>query len=347
MGLFDNVIEEAVKAGVLGAKISVDQFIHLNRSGQIEDAFDNYWDTLNNAKLINEKPNPPFPMQLIYAYLVENTRIIQIMERVMDLYTKGEALGILKINSVVWVRNTEEVFYKGHKSFSLNSALRPNMESVRRNAYYRLFGIDLTHGDPATPVNPNYNYFKSEIANVQFVPVFEKLMTEVWQAQINASNTSGVNTTDIIAIEHLIVQLQDMLLMRRCENREDFFNNYRDTTLAKEEFNSVLLAYWFFSIINFNSQICQDLQAEAVTPGERLIKIGKKVGLPAHTKSDDMLELAGLMSVFLRMIERDEYRSKPISVQQLLIKTTPVGGDMMRIINLWQRTTGRNLKVVR
>ena len=308
-------------------------------STDIEDAFDIFWNTqINNAENLN--------FHLIYAYLIENTRIFQIFERVIETVARGETLGILSNESMQWIRTTEHLFFKQphFQSRTMSSSIRPNSEENRRNAYFRLFGMDLTHGDPKTPEAP-YIYHRAEIANRQFQEILEKLMTEIWQGQINLRNTSGSNTTDIDNITDLIRQLRNMLLMRRTRDVSTFITDYRNTTLAREEYCSILMATWLYVGILTNTPICNDLQSSAVTPAERILKIGKKVGLPALSKSEDMFELARLMSIFLRSIELGIFN--PINIPVMLDITQPLGQDMRTIINLWQRTTKTNLKLVK
>src|SRR3712207_6160353 len=54
---------------------------------------------------------------LIYAYMIENTRIYEIFRRVLYEYLHGERLDIPSVASQQWVRNTEELFYRDPPSF--------------------------------------------------------------------------------------------------------------------------------------------------------------------------------------------------------------------------------------
>ena len=49
---------------------------------------------------------------------------------------------------------------------------------------------------------------------------------------------------------------------------------------------------WFHLTLSFNTPVVRDLEAEANSAEERLQKIGERVGLPAHTRSDSYFRLA-------------------------------------------------------
>src|SRR5262249_9755040 len=86
---------------------------------------------------------------LIYAYMIENTGILEIFKNVLCEYLHGETLGTftdLELEAHQWMRTTEELFYRDTSPYfvtSLTSEVRPQLRAVRRNAYYRMFGMDL------------------------------------------------------------------------------------------------------------------------------------------------------------------------------------------------------------
>src|SRR5215207_2456696 len=83
---------------------------------------------------------------LIYAYMIENTRIYEIFRRVLYEYLHGEGLETPSEESQRWLRTTEELFYRDTPpffAFQLTSHIRPDIRATRRNAYYRMFGMDL------------------------------------------------------------------------------------------------------------------------------------------------------------------------------------------------------------
>jgi hypothetical protein len=276
---------------------------------------------------------------LIYAYMIENTRVYEIMGRVIAEFTQGERLGILQRNaSFQWLRTTEELFYKDASPFqplNLVSRVRPDIAGTRRNAYYRMFGMDLNHGRDG---QPSYPYIKPEAANRDFVVTFEEFLREVWRAIENATNSSGANPSDFAAILDLAIRLQDMLNARRG-------GDFTDPNLAREEFLAVCLTAWLHLTLSFDSPIVEELLATGPSPEVRLQKIGERVGLPAHGRSHSYFILARRLSTLLIEIERGDYSD------DTGVKTLAGGGTVQAaltdIIFHWSLISGRDMKAGR
>ena len=123
--------------------------------------------------------------------MVENTRVYEIFRRVLEEYAYGERLGVPSDEGQRWLRTTEQLFYRDNPPFqiyTLASWIRPDIRAVRRNAYHRLFGIDLNHG---TDDNRPYPYPRAAAANTEFSATFEELLREVWRAIENVRNQVG------------------------------------------------------------------------------------------------------------------------------------------------------------
>jgi hypothetical protein len=269
---------------------------------------------------------------LIYAYLIENTRIYDIFRRVIYEYRYGERLGTPLASSQHWLRNTEELFFRDAAPFSiyaLTSYVRPDQGANRRNAYYRMFGMDLNHG---MEDGKAYPYEKPEAANREFVSTFEEFLREVWIAISNASNTSGTNQKDDAAIANLVRRLHDMLITRRTNGN-----------LSQEEFWYVSMMSWFHLSVEFNSPIVVSLRAEGASEEERLKKIAERVKRPAHGKSYYFFRLADPLSRLLTQIEMGTYNS-PAAIPALYTPRSPVEADMREIITHWSAATDRNMK---
>ncbi len=274
---------------------------------------------------------------LIYAYMIENTRIFEIMRRVIQEYLVGENLEVPSRETHNWLRATEDLFYRDLPSSqiaAITSWERPDICASRRNAYYRFFGMDLNHG---TTDNRPYPFEKPKASNRDFVLIFEEFLREVWKGIENSINTSGVNATDDAAIANLARQLFDMLRVRR-----------RNGNLSREEFVHVATLSWFHLTVEFDTPVVRDLKAEASSPEERLRKIGERVGLPAHAKSESYFILAEAMSRLLIEIEMGQFNS-PTNVRALYAPSTvavpnPLRDDVLAIITHWSMATGRDLK---
>ncbi len=305
---------------------------------------------INRNQFCSEEPpmEPPIPQiepiaaqnydcfnrwhHLIYAYLIENTRIYEIFRRVLYEYRHSEKLGVPLASSQHWLRNTEELFFRDAAPFtiySVTSYVRPDSGASRRNAYYRMFGMDLNHGmDDGKP----YPYVKPDTANREFVSTWEDFLQEVWIGIVNDRNTIGVDPTDNAAIANLARRLHDMLTTRRTNGN-----------LSREEFWFVSMMSWFHLTVEFNSPIIVSLRAEGSRDEERLKKIAERVKLPAHAKSYYFFRLCDPMSRILTQIETGIYNDE-MAVAALYSQGSPVEADMRRLVTYWSFATGRNMK---
>jgi hypothetical protein len=269
---------------------------------------------------------------LIYAYMLENTRVYDIFRRVVDELVHSEKLGLAHEVTLRWLRNTEQLWYRDPVHFflpSIVSNVRPDLGASRRNAYQRMFGMELNHGaESGTP----YPYDKSEAANNDFVSTFEEFLREVWIGMVNVSNSSGPRPTDDAKIAELATRLNNMLLSRRLYG-----------TLSPEEFAIVSNFSWFNLTLSDNFPIIQDLRAEAASPEERLFKIAQRVGLPAHGLSKSYFEIAHPISRILIFIETGSVNSTA-DVPVLYIPGPDIARDMHTVITHWSVISGRDMK---
>jgi hypothetical protein len=270
---------------------------------------------------------------LVYAYMVENTRLYEIFRRVLHELLHGEKLGTPTPESVAWLRTTEELFYADSAPFriiNITSHIRPDLRATRRNAYQRMFGMDLNHGsDDGKP----HSYIKAEAANSDFVSTFEEFLREVWVGMTYVTATSSSNPTDNSKIAELAEKLFDMLISRR-----------QNGNLAREEFDAVSMMSWFHLTLEYNSSIVKSLRAEASGVEQRLFKIAERVGLPAHGLSKDFFDIADPISRVLIEIETGDF-NRPDAVSALY--TPSAGGleaDMRTIITHWTAITGHDVK---
>ena len=271
---------------------------------------------------------------LIYAYCIENTRVYEVCQRVLVELIHGERLGSLSPAGHRWVRASEELFFRDSVPSliaSLVSSIRPDIRATRRNAYYRMFAMDLNHG---TTDNRPYPYEKSDSSNAGFVTTFESLLREIWRGYINASNTSGPNTTDKSVLAELCRRLREMMSERR-----------RNGNLSREEFVSVAAMSWFHLTLSSNTPVLVDLKADAATPEERLRRLGERVGVGTHSRSRSFFTLAEPLSRLLSLIEASKYDAAA-DVEGLYDPNFPgnITSDTLAILHHWSVATGRDLK---
>lgn len=272
---------------------------------------------------------------LIYAYMIENTKIYEIFHKVLFEFLHGERLGVADMNAQNWLRNTEALFYNDPLPFSVHgitSYIRKDINSIHRNAYWRMFGMDLTNNSNNTP----YPYIKSDAYNSDFVSTFEEFLREMWLSISNVSNTSGPNQKDIGKIRDLVIKIRDMLVTRRING-----------TLSREEFEAVCKMSWLHLSVDYNTPIVNSLRANGSNSKERLFKIAQRVGVPAHGLADSFFRIADPISQLLILIEGTD----DIQIGNLIAQFTATGTQInpfqtivSEIITHWTVVTGHDMK---
>jgi hypothetical protein len=269
---------------------------------------------------------------LIYAYLVENTRIFDIFSKVLEAYMFSERLETPSFATQQFLRNTEYLIYSdGLPTMVWTTASRLRRDEIanRLTAYYGLFGLDLAH---AQQISTQHPYEKPAAANRDFIPTFEAFASEVWQGIQNAKNTSGVNPTDDEAISSAARRMFDMMATRRLGGN-----------LSREEFRAVAIMSWLHLAIMYDSPVVQDLKASASSPELRLQKIAERVGMSAHLKTKPLLDLSQAFSFLLQSIETGAYNT-PAAAPLLYTVNTPIETNAEIVIDQYFLATGRNLK---
>lgn len=292
----------------------------------------------------NFAPTPGAPAwdHLGYSYVLENTRMVQILRRVVREYRSGEGLGIPSVATQRWLDATEVLLFGAANPISTwlsTSAIRQDSEAVRRNAYWRLFGLDLAFG---TDDNRPPTYDKANAANTSFIRLFEELLFELWQSISNVRNISGVNSSDDDRIYRIAEELQYVLRSRR-----------QRQMLAREELAAATVLGWAELTLSANTPVVIDLRAEATSQANRLRLIGERVGLTAHSKSAALFSMCSDLSLFLRIIEAGVVTSPDLAWVLYLTQPPqgtppgapkPIGNESRRLITEWAAATGKDLK---
>lgn len=276
---------------------------------------------------------------LIYAYLVESTGVVEIFAEVVRRLVVGETLGVLSPDSVAWARATEQLFFRPPPDFSIVgvvSEVRPYERSNRRNAYWRMFGMDLAHPVPPqwTRSGPlaDWKAHTGPSVNADFRQKWSELLRQVWLGVENRANTSGANPADPSYIALLCRALKDMLANRR-----------RGGALAREEFAYVAMLSWFHLTVDTDTPVVVDLQAQASSPADRLAAVAQRVGMTPAARSRELFELAEPASTVLRAVELGLFDTAP-SATALFTPGSNLATDMVNIINNWQSATGERVK---
>ncbi|MBK9306036.1 MAG: hypothetical protein IPM58_02850 [Nitrospira sp.] len=279
-------------------------------------------------------PNVQLWPHWIYAFLIENTRIYEIFRKVIQGFSYGETLGAPQPETQHWLRITEELFYRMPAPFlisTVDSNIRPDQGATRRNGYWRMFGMELNHPTEKDQVYPLH---KPDAANTEFVNVFENLLHHIYIGIINVSTTSGPNPTDDSSIFNFANQLRDMLLMRRQYGR-----------LSREEYWFVCMMSWFHLTLEQDNPVVRDLRAEGPSPEQRLFNIAKRVGCPAHSKSEQFFRMAPLLSQLLNVIESDGVgRASDARILYDAAAPGSLRNLNFQIIADWEQSSGHNIR---
>lgn len=294
---------------------------------------------------VPENPNDPPPVweHLMYAYLVEATGIFEILGEVTRRYVVGESLPAPSVDTMVWLRSTEDLFFRDAPLFSagglLTSHLRPDARINRRNVYWRMFGMDLPHPPGHGIQGQPWKRGSGVSANTRFLELWNELLRQVWLGIENDRNTSGANPTDSGYVGYLCQTLSEMLQLRR-----------KGGMLSREEFAYVTMLSWFHLTVEYDTTLVRDLSANTGVqgnPADRLAAIGNRVGIAPSRQARELFELSELVSPLLWMIElglfnggaQAEMLYKRNGIPNAIISQT-----MNRIIDLWQSGTGERVK---
>jgi hypothetical protein len=277
-------------------------------------------------------PKPTTWDHLIYAYVIENTRIFEIFSKVLETYMYSEQLETPTSESQLFWRNLEFlIFGDAMPSMLWTTSGRARRDEVanRLTTYYWMFGIDLSHAGALAAQHP---YQKPAASNRDFIPTWESLGAEIWRGMVNAKNTSGANDTDAAAVATLARRLYDMMATRRINGN-----------LSREEFRAVATMSFLHLAVLYDSPAVVDLKASASSPEMRLQKIAERVGMTAHPKSKPFFDLAAPFSALMQGIETGKF-NQAAGAQLLYWPVSTVTEMAEKVIDQYSLATGRDLK---
>ena len=286
--------------------------------------------TWNGAGAVSSRPTNWD--HLIYAYIIENTRIYEIFSKVLETYMYSEQLETPSPESqLFWLILEFLIFGDAMPSmlWTTLTRIRRDETADRLTAYYWMFGMDLAH---ASEMSVRHPYQKPAAANRDFIVTFESMAREIWRGIVNAKNTSGVNDTDANVIATLARRIYDMMATRRLNGN-----------LSREEFRAVAIMSFLHLAVSYDSTPIVDLKATASSPEMRLQKVAERVGMTAHSKAKPLFDLAAPFSALMQQIESGAFNT-PAGAQLLYAPPSATSRNAEKVIDQYTLATGRDLK---
>jgi hypothetical protein len=284
--------------------------------------------------LLQIPPQFPLPVgwdHLIYAYVIENTRIFDIFAKVMETCCSCEGLGTLTPQSAMFLHTSQALMFSDPPAttiWKVTGSGCPDEISQRMAAYWSMFGIELNH---AAEITAKHQYSKPAAANVDFIETFEALASMAWRGIVNVRNFAGPNDTDNQAIVDAARRLFCMFAARR-----------QGCSLTRQEFRAVAVMSWLHLAVSFDSPIVINLGAQASCPEERLYRIARRVGMTANPRSHALFALAQPFSLLLRYIENPGFDAR-----NLYRTPGPLYRDLLEtVIGNYSIAMGRDAKAL-
>lgn len=267
-----------------------------------------------------------------YSFCIENTRATQIVKRVVHAFRSGEGLGHPSVATQRWLDATEALLFGAVTLLGTSmstSAVRPDPEAVRRNAYWRMFGMQLAFGgDDGKPAA----FDKAETANLTFVPAFEGLLRALWQASEHRRGPGSITSTANDRIVHAAEQVGFLLRSRRPNG-----------VLSREELTAATAMGWIEATFSADTPVIVDLRAQSATPADRLRLVGERVGLAPHGQAGAFLAMAPDLSVLLRTLESGAVKDRRDGALLYSTASPAIGATPRRVVTEWSAATGRSL----
>lgn len=244
---------------------------------------------------------PPLPpidgrrRHLIYSFFVECTGLFEIFRAVFDSYLKDDILLRLTRDSngplIEAIKETINEVYARPRS-----AIAPDPEQLRLNAYWRLFGLRVP-GKVGLEETPNYN--------AEFEKTFGEAMIEIFQGILDQGVTGQPQYGNPSAVAEHLNNLRQQLVNRT-------FNEIRDISEA-----SALHVTRLFSLLD-NDEFMGALNIRSKGRPQRLKDLADKVKPKSDPATQYLLILAERIEVFLRRVEDTDWNT--INAGQLFLE---------------------------
>jgi hypothetical protein len=258
--------------------------------------------------------NPTAKHRLIYSYFVESTGIVEVFAALWKSYLLTD--DIVKLNrdeDLLLIEKLKEVI---EFAFPIPvSKITPDLEQVRYNAYWRLYGYTIKGKE---------SFAKVASYNRDFNKLFESIMYETFQGILDKGITIE-KLGNPNALAELLDNLQKLLRNRTYNEIED------------------ISSYWYLAFTGLLSLLDDDqlmktrLGIRALGRYKRLQELAEKLKISIPKETLYLLQLAERMEAFLTQVEDtvdwDYAKASALFLQEDTFK---------EISSAWYQVTGRD-----
>ncbi len=254
---------------------------------------------------------------LIHSYFVETTGIREVFEAVFKSYlVSDENIKLNRSQDADLIADIKEALARAFPKPI--SSITPNLNELRYNAYWRLFGYTLKGKE---------NFPKVGSYNSEFNKTLEDIFYNIAQGILD----QGITTEKLANPDALAMLLND--LRRQLVNRT--YNEIED-----------IASYWFTAfdilrdLLRNDKLMVERLGIRSKEEDRRLIELGEKLKVPVAKETMYLFELADRMHVFLReRVEKTDWNSTEAAMQY----TEPDNMTFYKeVFNDWFKVTGKD-----
>jgi hypothetical protein len=283
---------------------------------------------LGRGQVRRPGPQPDSWDHLIYAFLIENTGIFDILRKAAELYKSSAQLPPARpLAKQFWFMVENVVFSPPATICVLRTAIKSSDETEQRHALYRdTFGLELDRTEPG----PHGRAQGPRETSSEFVRALETFLHEAWRGIVQQRSATGVRDINYRKLAISASALHDYMIARR-----------ERTDLTLEEFRAVAIMSLLHTALSFNSAVVTALGADAFNCAERLAFIGKLCGIAAHPRANSLFEISRPLSGLLRFVEAGAFSTVPGA--QNLCRIQGFQDLVETVVGLYPEAMGRGL----
>jgi hypothetical protein len=273
---------------------------------------------------LNDEVVPPIKPEeelkrnnLIYAYFLESTGLVEVFRKLFTSFlTSDDVLKLNRQDDSDLIETLKEIM---NLTFAKSaSSITPDLEELRLNAYWRLFGYTIKGKE---------NFPRARGYNAEFNKTFESIMVNIFQLILDRGITiEKMGNPNALATD--LDSLQKQLNTRTYNTIEDISQQYA------EVFYALVL------LLGNNKLMNERLNVRSEDPARRLIELGQNFKVAVAKETSYLFLLASRMNIFLRKIE--EVKDWTPQKARELVETADNEVFFKEIQSAWAMVTGTN-----